>query len=193
MKRTLRQLLLPAVVILAVLVPAAPASADWQAVLRDCVYNEGLQGDYKRSELVQAKRHVTGERVAYTECLGEISAAMSALPGTGGGNGGSGDGADDKSADLDGDGVVTPAEKKKAKRAEKRKKQAVASVNDSLTPDAIGSAGGDDSSGGVSGGLILALILLALAAAAGATWYAAQRNPAIANALRRVPVPGRRG
>ena len=190
MRNTIRQLLLPAVV-LAAFLPAAPAAASWQSILQDCVYNDGLTGSYTQSELQEAKRHVTGERLAYTECLAEISAAMNVANASGndgrGGKGGRG-----SKADANGDGVVSPAEKRKALKKKRKQAKQIASINDTLTPDAIGSAG-DDGSGGIGAPAILALVLLALAAIGGGTWYAARRNPAIAETLRRVPLPGRRG
>jgi len=191
MKRATRQLLLAfALVVAATAVHPAPASASWQQVLQDCIYNDPLQGDYTRAELQEAKRHVTGERIAYTECNAEISAAMNAAAvGDGDGNGPK---AGKSNADLDGDGVVTPEEKRAAKRKKAREAREVASINDTLQPDDAAAIGGDDGSGGNTG-LILAIVALALLAVGGGTWYAARRNPAIANALRRVPLLGRRG
>lgn len=192
MKRAIRQLLLAFIlVVTASAVLAAPASADWKQVLQDCILNDGLQGDYTRAELVEAKRNVTGERIAYTECNAEISAAMNAAAvNSGGGNGGPR--ASKSSADIDGDGVVTPEEKRAAKHKKKREAREVAQVTDTLQPDDAAVIGGGDDSGG-NAGLILAIVALALLAIGGGTWYAARRNPAIANALRRVPLLGRRG
>jgi hypothetical protein len=198
MKRLLRQILLPAVLAAAALalVAAGPASAaGWKQILRDCVYNEGLKGDYTRAELNNAKRHITGERIAYTECTSEIQAAISRLAGSGkgkgGGKGGSGDGF---SADLDGDGVVTKAERKRAaKIRERREREAIEDANDALRSDSATGGPGGGSSGGGGLPLILAVTALGLAATGGGTWFAARRNPAIANALRRVQLPGRRG
>lgn len=196
MKRLLRQILLPAVLAAAAmaLVAAGPASAaGWKQILRDCVYNEGLKGKYTRAELNNAKRHITGERIAYTECTSEIQAALSRLGGKGKGKSG-GKGAYGVSDDLDGDGVVTKAERKRAAKIRaQRERDAIAAANDALESDSASGGPGGGSSGGGGLPLILAVAGLTLAATGGGTWYAARRNPAIANALRRVPPLGRRG
>jgi hypothetical protein len=195
MKTPIRQLLLPAAVFAVLtmaLATAGPASAaTWQQILRDCVYNDGLKGDYTRSDLNNAKRHVTGERIAYTECAAEIQAALGALGGSGKGDGGKG--GPDADADLNGDGVVTPEERRKAKQKEAREDAQVADVNSALQPDSGtgGTSGGSPDGGGLP--LVPLIVLLVLAAATAGTWYAARRNPAIANALRRVALPSRRG
>ena len=197
MKTPIRQLLLPAALLAVLgmaLLSAGPASAaTWQQILRDCVYNDGLKGDYTRTELNNAKRHITGERIAYTECSAEIQAELSTLGGKGkGGDGGTG-GTDDAEADLNGDGVVTPQERRKAKLEETREDAQIADVNSALQPDSGSGGSGGSSSGGGGLPLVLLIVLLALAGATAGTWYAARRNPAIANALRRVPLPSRRG
>gem|GEM_PF-4038549 len=180
-------------VLVALACAAAPAqAATWERVLRDCVlHDDGLHGHYTRSQLQEAKRNVTGERVAYTECLAEISAAMNtpAGPKKGSPTGGKLHGV---VLDRNGDGVVTPAEKRAAKREARERKDELDDANDTLKQDAGGLAGGgsDDSSGGGLG-LILAIVALSLLAIGAAAWYAARRNPTIANALRRVPLPGR--
>jgi hypothetical protein len=199
MTLTIRKLLLPAALLAVAmaLVAAAPASAGWKEVLIDCANNDPIQGDYKRHVLQEAKQHVTGDRLAYTECTAEISAAIAKLSKSKGGSGdGDGGAGGAPNADLNGDGVVTPAEKRKAKEKKERQEQSVASVNDTLKPDGDAGSGtlaGDTASDDSSLPLILAIVLAALLVAAGGAWYAAQRNPAIANALRRVPLPGRRG
>src|SRR5918993_839106 len=150
MTKTIRQILLPAALLAAAmtLLAAAPASAGWIDVLRDCTQNDPIQGTYKKKELQDAKRHVTGERIAYTECMAEISAAMNKLNEKDDGDGkGSGS---DSTADLNGDGVVTPAEKRAAKKKKERQTRNVASVNDPPKPDSdtAGTISGDDTSGG---------------------------------------------
>lgn len=178
-------------VLVALACMATPASAaNWERVLRDCVlHDDGLHGSYTRSQLQEAKRNVTGERLAYTECLAEISAAMNA---TSGGKKGSKGGDGRVVLDRNGDGVVTPAERRAAKRAKQRQEDELDDVSNTLKQDTGGVAGGGgDSSGGGGLGLVLAIVVLSLLAFAAAAWYAARRNPAIANALRRVPLPGR--
>jgi hypothetical protein len=195
MTRTFRQLLLPAALLAAAmtLAVAAPASADWRAVIKQCVLEKPLDG-YSRKELVAAKQRVAAGEFAYTECRQRIGAAISALnerdDDSDGGAGGAG-----SDADLNGDGVVTPAEKRAAKERKDEQAREVASINDTLRPDGdgTGTIAGDTSSDGSGLPLILAIVVALLLAAAGGTWFAAQRNPGIANALRRVPLPGRRG
>jgi hypothetical protein len=196
MTRSIRQTLVPAALLAAVLAVAfaAPASAaTWNQVLRDCIANDGLNGDYTRGELNKAKRHVTGERIAYTECSAEISAAMGALRRGAGGDGGDGPSGDDKSADLNGDGVVTKKERRVAKLKQAKQDDDIDEINSALLPDSESGGPAGGSSDGDSLPLILAIVALTLAALAGGTWYAARRNPAIANALRRVPLSSRRG
>jgi hypothetical protein len=185
-------------VLIALACAATPASAaTWERVLRDCVlHDDGLHGSYTRSQLQEAKRNVTGERLAYTECLAEISAAMNAThKAKGGSSDGTGNGDDAFGGidpDLNGDGVVTPAEKRKAKKIAERQRDDVDQANNALRQDVAGGVGDDDSSSGDGGlGLALAIAAIALLAIGAAAWYAARRNPTIANALRRVPLPGR--
>jgi hypothetical protein len=189
MKRAIRQLIALAAVLAAI--PAATAVAGPIDIIRDCVDDERLQGNYSDAQLQNALRTLRGDADEYSNCRSIIGAAI------GGGPDGKGsrDGADGRGADLDGDGKITPAERRKwreqQERERERERRQIAAIG-----NGFGGIGGDyDGTGGdrasSSGGgmplpLILALVALTLAAVGGGTWYAAQRNPAVANALRRV-------
>ena len=97
------------------------------------------------------------------------------------------EGTTDAAADLDGDGTVTPAERKaaKAKRADaKRDRQ---EIRELASADPVPSLAVDETSGdgGIPTPLLLALIALVVAGGAGGVWYLAQRNESFATALRR--------
>lgn len=172
------------------LVPATAAATPPIEIVQDCLDSDSLEGDYSNAELNRALKLVRGDRAEYSNCKAIISAARGKGPkAEAAGKGGLPD------ADLNNDGVVTPKEKRIAKeraRAAKREQRELAAIGDSLSPDGDSAAGG---SGGSDGGgslpMILSLIALALLAAGGALWYTAKRNPAVANALRRVPLPGK--
>jgi hypothetical protein len=195
MERTIRQLLLPTVAIAFALLVPAQASASSLAVLRDCADSDSFERNHSRGDLLKARSEIQADLAEYGTCGQMIQAELASLKKDGpGGSGGAGGG---PSADLDGDGVVTPKERKiAAKRAklqrEKRNEQ-IAAISDDLVQDDAAAASGDDGggSGGSSLALILALVALACAAAGGGLWYASKRNPAVANALSRVPLPFR--
>lgn len=189
MTRAIRQLVV-LVAVFAVL-PATAHAASAFDVLRDCADDGQIQGTYNRATLIEARGSQPGDLAAYGECTAAINAKIASMKKGGGGDGPGGTG---KSADLNGDGKVTPAERRAAKKRAKQEKRELASLGGGLTPDDPGGlGGGGGSDDGTSLPLILALIALALAALAGGAWYAARRNPAFANTLRRVPLPGRRG
>ncbi|HWM09594.1 MAG TPA: hypothetical protein VNO82_09615 [Solirubrobacteraceae bacterium] len=175
-------------VVLALLVPAQ-ASASALSVQQDCADSDVFERKHSRGDLESALDKVQADVAEYTECERMILAALAALKS----KGGSGRGAE-IDADLNNDGVITPKERriaaKRAKQAREKRNRQIAAVTDDLVQDdaAAASAGG---SGGPSAPLILALVALLCAGAGGGLWYASKRNPAVANALRRVPVPFR--
>lgn len=184
MKRAIRQIL-----VLAAIAAALPASAlaDMpDTAIRDCIQDGAVQGHYDDDVLQEAINRIRGDNAVYGDCEDVLGALI-------------GSGAGSQKANTSGkggpgakDGRLTPAEKRKAKREKERKRRQIASID--LAPDGSDPLQLDeDTSSGMSLPVLLTLILLACLAAGGGLWYAARRNPAIANALRRVPLPGRRG
>lgn len=188
MKRALRHSVL--LTALLVILPATAAATSPITIVRDCADSDSLEGSYSNADLKRAVNRVRGDLAEYSNCKAIIQAAIGKGPKAGGKGGGRID------PDLNNDGVVTPRERriaKKLQRAARREKRELAAIGDSLSPDGdSASAGG---SGGGSGGsslpMILSLIALALLVAGTGLWYTARRNPAVANALRRVPLPGK--
>ena len=194
MKRAIRQLMLPtALVVLALLVPAQAAHASVLGVQQDCADSDTFERKHSRADLKNTLKQIQGDVDEYTDCEKMVLAALAASKDEAGGPGGS-DGAID--ADLNDDGVVTPKEKRIAKKRakqqrEQRDRQIAAVDEDLIQDDAVASSGGGNDSGGTPLPLILALIALGCAGIGGGLWYASKRNPAVANAFRRVPLPFR--
>jgi hypothetical protein len=192
MKRTIRQLLLPtAFVVLAILVPAQ-ASASVLAVEQDCADSDTFEQKHSEADLRAALGQIQADLAEYGTCKQMINAALAAMAkASASKHDGNGPGA--SAADINGDGVVTPAEKavaaKKAKQKQKQRNQEIAAISDDLVQDDAATSAGDSGSGGPSLPLILAIIALLCAGIGGGVWYAAKRNPAFANALRRVAPP----
>jgi hypothetical protein len=191
MKRTIRQLMLPTtLVVLAILVPAQAATASVLAVEQDCADSDVFEQKHSRQDLQNALTQIQADLAEYGTCKQMINAALAAMAKAGGSDG---DGPSAAAADLDGDGVVTPEEKavaaKKAKQKRKQRNQEIAAVSDELVQDDAATAAGDGGSDGMSLPLILAIVALICAAIGGGVWYTAKRNPAFANALRRVSPP----
>lgn len=194
MNRTIRQLLLPtAFVVLAILMPAQ-ASASVLAVEQDCADSDVFEQKHSRQDLQDALTQIQADLAEYGTCRQMINAALAAMAKADArknSNGGDGPGA--TAADLDGDGVVTPEEKavaiKRAKQKQKQRNQEIAAISDDLVQDDAATSVGDSGSGGPSLPLILAIVALLCAGIGGGVWYAAKRNPAFANALRRVAPP----
>lgn len=189
MKRALQHFVLVAALL--ALVPATAAATSPIAIVRDCADSDSLEGSYSNADLKRAVNRVRGDLAEYSNCKSIIQAAIGNGPKAGGKAGAPID------PDLNNDGVVTPRERRIAKkleaRAAKREQRELAAIGDTLSPDGDDSspAGGAGSSGGGSLPMILTLIALALLAVGGGLWYTAKRNPAVANALRRVPLPGK--
>jgi hypothetical protein len=194
MRRAIRQLTLPtALVVLALLVPAQAANASVLAVQQDCADSDSFERKHSRADLNKTLDQIQADLAEYGTCKEMILAELAGMK-KGGGSGKFG-GID---PDLDGDGVITPRERriaaKRAKALREKRDDAIDSISDDLVHDgaaAAGSDGGGDSDGGSSLPLILVLVALGCAGAGGGLWYASKRNPAVANTLRRVPLPFR--
>jgi hypothetical protein len=176
-----------ALVVLALLVPAQAASASALAVQQDCADSDVFERKHSRADLQAALNEIQADLAEYGTCRQMILAELAALgktksSGKGGGLG--------PTADLNGDGVVSPKEKavaaKKAKQKRKRENEQINAVDDDLVQDDAAAAASDGGSGGSSLPLILALVALICAGVGGGLWYASKRNPGLANALRRV-------
>jgi hypothetical protein len=194
MKRAIRQLLLPtALVVLAILVPAQAASASVLAVEQDCADSDVFEQKHSEADLRAALTQIQADLAEYGTCKQMINAALAAMAKADASKNSGDDGPDSPAADIDGDGVVTPEEKavaaKQAKQKQKQRNQEIAAVSDELVQDDVATASGDSGSGGTSLPLILAIVALLCAGIGGGVWYAAKRNPAFANALRRVAPP----
>jgi hypothetical protein len=187
MRRAIRHLLLLAAV--AALLPSGTAVASPADVHRDCADDGALQGSYSDAQLSAALERLPGDLDEYSDCRAIIGAAIGGPKGKAAGSG-------RLDADLNDDGKVTPAERRTAakRKAKREQRRQLASLDETLPPGA-GPADlvADDGDDGMPLPLLLVLIALVCLGIAGATWYAARSNPAIANALRRIPLPGRRG
>jgi hypothetical protein len=204
MKSAFRYLLLMLVAV-AAFAPATASAAGPLDVLRDCSVNGTLTGSYSKSMLNAALRRIGGDLAEYSDCRSVIESALAGGPGAkassngGDGGGSTGGGSGDGSSGGSGSGGDA-----KAKHGSKGNsgvdgaddgddgRRELASIDDDFRIE--GSSGADDGgAGGVSPALLLAVIALACAALAGGVALAARHNPAFAERLRRVPLPGRRG
>jgi hypothetical protein len=140
--------------------PVSAGAATWETIMRDCIANERLTGDYTRADLQNAKRNITGERVAYTECMSVISAAIGAAS----------DAKAPRPIDRNGDGLISRSERRAAKRVQRREAARMASLNESPKPR--GDAGIGDTAGDGGGPPILALFALGLLALGTGAWAA---------------------
>lgn len=196
MERAIRHLLLPSLLIVVALIAPAQASASSLAVLRDCADSDSFERQHSRADLLRARSEIQADLAEYGTCGQMIQAALAALKEGGGGSGAGGSGGA-IDADLNGDGVITPKERKvaakKAKQQREKRNEQLAAITDDLVQDDTEAAGAGDGGSGSDSSLPLILALLALvgAGAGGGLWYASKRNPAVANALRRVPLPFR--
>ncbi|NLT07543.1 MAG: hypothetical protein GXY03_14725 [Solirubrobacterales bacterium] len=204
MTKTIRQLLLPAAIVVLALLAPALATASPLDVQRDCADSDVFERTHSRADLKRALGQIQADLGEYGTCGQMIRAELARLNRERGGGGGGGPTAE--AADLDGDGVISPEEEAAARMGgggskpgdgDLPPKGQVGLVHDGGDRDGDSD---DDAgtvaatSGGGGGGslpLILAIVALALAAIGGGLWYAGKRNPAVGNALRRVPIPFR--
>lgn len=194
MKRAIRNLLLPATLVaLAILVPVQAAGASVLAVEQDCGDSDVFEQKHSRADLQKALREMQADLAEYGTCKQMINAELAAMAKASAAKNSGGGGGTGAAADLDGDGVVTPREKavaaKKAKQKRKQRNQEIAAISDDLVQDDAATAAGGGGSGGTSLPMILAIVALVCAGIGGGLWYTAKRNPAFANALRRVSPP----
>lgn len=206
MTSRVRHLVAPALTLLVLALPGA-AQASPGAVLRDCAKDGSVDGSYSQKDLQAAARQIPADLDEYSDCKAMIKAligrqgpkaGISSSPGVGGGGSGGGSGSGGLSADTNGDGKVSPAEKEAAARTEvalKRegdRRRTENALGDRKTdPARVGAIDAGDTSNGLPLPVILAIAALALLAAAAGVLVLERRNPAVAQALRRVSLPAR--
>ncbi|MGI8749892.1 MAG: hypothetical protein ACR2J6_04970 [Thermoleophilaceae bacterium] len=199
----MRHLFAPALILMVLAFPAA-AQASPGAVVRDCAKDGTLDGKYSDKDKRAALKQLPNDLDEYSDCRAAIKAAIGGgpkagistkPPGPDGSAGGSGDG---PSVDANGDGTVSPTERKAADRTvvalkrDKARKGTENTLGDrKIDPAAVGAIDAGDTSNGLPLPVILAIAALALLGAAAATLLLGRRNPRIAQALRRVPLPAR--
>lgn len=179
---------------LACVVALLPISAAQADVIQDCSQDDVLNQKYSKGELQKALNDIPGDVDEYTLCRSAINKALTGEgptatgsandgsgPGSGAGSGGSGDGSSGPGGSNGEDGSSSG------------ERQQLAALNEVLDSPNPGAAGTVATSNGMPAPALLALIALGCLAIGGGVYLAAKRNPAFANALRRVPLPKRRG
>ncbi len=210
MTSRVRHLFAPALILMVLAFPVA-AQASPGAVVRDCAKDGSVDGKYSDKDKRAALKKIPADLNEYSDCRAAIKASIGAggpkagiskkPPGSGGGGSGSdgsAGGSGGGQADTNGDGKVSPAERKAADNVEvalKRDKDRTNTENtlgDRKTdPGKVGAIDASNTSNGLPLPVILAIAALALLAAAAATLLLGRRSPRVANALRRVPLPAR--
>ena len=209
MTSRVRHLFAPALILMVLAFPAA-GQASPEAVVRDCAKDGSVDGKYSDKDKRAALKEIPADLNEYSDCRAAIKASIGAggpkagistkPPGSGGGGsaGSGGGGAGGGRADTNGDGKVSPAERKAAdnievalKRDKDRKSTEIALGDRKTDPAKVGAIDASNTSNGLPLPVILAIAALALLAAAAATLLLGRRNPRVAQALRRVPLPAR--
>jgi hypothetical protein len=209
MTSRMRHLIAPALLLLALALPAA-VQASPDAVVRDCAEDGAVDGKYSDADKRAALKKIPADLKEYSDCSAAISGSIGAggpkagsanKSGDSGGGGGSGSGGGSDTptidADTNGDGTVTDAEKAAAgktdlalKQDEKRK-DTEGSLGDRKTdPTKVGAIDASETSNGMPAPVIASIAALALLAALAALFFLARRKPGFAEAMRRVPLPG---
>jgi hypothetical protein len=210
MTSRMRHLIAPALLLLALALPAA-VQASPDAVVRDCAEDGSIDGKYSDADKRAALKKIPADLDEYSDCRAAINGAIGTGPkagssgkkgGSGGGaaassNGGGGGGSPTIDADTNGDGKVTDAEKAAAGKTDlalkqdKKRKNTESSLGDPKTdPTKVGAIDASQTSNGVSAPVIASIAALALLAAVAAVFFLGRRKPGFAQAMRRVPVPG---
>ncbi len=180
--------LVPGLAATAVLVLAPVAAADSDAVLRDCVKDESLDGSYSEAEKRGALKNMPAEVADYTECEDVIRAAIGARKAGESANGASG-GAGANSPEARRVAAIRAKkaqEAQAARRALARKERERKLGARAVDPRDAGVFGGASTVNGVPLPLLLVVIALALLSLAGGALVMWRRNPALADAVRRV-------
>jgi hypothetical protein len=196
MNRVARYLLITCALAMLAL-PATPAFASADQVIRDCVYDGKLDRHYSNAELRRARNHLPSDLDEYSDCRDVIASAIKGGSDLGGGEGSPGIGATD------------PAGEQAAQAADQSDLAAIANSDEAPKLDVGGQSLKPDSSGFFNLGgaanqvpfpLLIALLLLcSLALASGMSSFR-ERVPALARIpllskipTLRVPFIRRRG
>jgi hypothetical protein len=208
MTSRVRHLFAPALILMVLAFPAA-AQASPEAVVRDCAKDGSVDGSSSDKDKRAALKKIPADLNEYSDCRAAIKASIGGggpkagisnkPPGSGGGgSAGSAGGSGGGRADANGDGKVSPAERKAADniqvalKRDKDRKNTENTLGDRKTdPGKVGAIDASNTSNGLPLPVILAIAALALLAAAAATLLLGRRNPRVAQALRRVPLPAR--
>jgi hypothetical protein len=210
MTRRVRHLFAPALILMVLAFPAAVAQASPGAVVRDCAKDGSVDGTYSDADKSAALKQLPADLDEYSDCRAAIKASIGGggpkagiankrpSSDSGGTAGGSGRGGSSSADDANGDGTVSPTEQKAADstrvalKRDKDRQSTESTLGDRKTdPARIGAIDAGETSNGLPLPVILAIAALALLAAAAATLLLGRRNPRVANALRRVPLPAR--
>jgi len=204
MTSRVRHLFAPALILMVLAFPVA-AQASPGAVVRDCAKDGSVDGKYSDKDKRAALKKIPADLNEYSDCRAAIKASIGGPtagisnkpPGPGGGDGSAG-GSGGGRADTNGDGKVSPAERKAADniqvalKRDKDRKSTESTLGDrKIDPGNVGAIDAGNTSNGLPLPVILAIAALALLAAAAATLLLGRRSPRVANALRRVPLPAR--
>ena len=201
MTSRMRHLIAPALLLLALALPAA-VQASPDAVVRDCAEDGSVDGKYSDSEKRKALKKIPADLDEYSDCRSAISGSIGAggpkagsakADDSGGGGAGGGGGTPTIDADTNGDGTVTKAEKEAAGRTDlalkqdQKRKGLEGSLGDRKTdPTKVGAIDASETSNGLPAPVIASIAALALLALAAGMFFLARRKPGFAQAMRRV-------
>ena len=201
MTSRMRHLIAPALLLLALSLPAA-AQASPDAVVRDCAKDGSVDGKYSDSDKRAALKRIPADLDEYSDCRSAISGSIGAggpkagtskADGSGGGAAGGDSGGPTIDADTNGDGTVTAAEKAAAGKTDlalkqdRKRKGLEGTLGDRQTdPTKVGAIDASETSNGLPAPVIASIAALALLALAAAMFFLARRKPGFAQAMRRV-------
>lgn len=189
--------------LVALAVPAS-ASADYQAVIRDCNQDGRLDRHYTPQELKDARSNLPTDIAEYTDCRAVISAALRAPRGGSGGGGGGGGGGGSGSGSGTGGGSggastsapIAPqatasaadvsALNAETARAKSGQRPSIAAGGQTITPAASGLNRVADAANGLPPSLLSAILAIATLCTAGGVAAAWRRWPSVARAPLRI-------
>ena len=190
MNNRVTHLLLTALAALAALALAPVAAASPTAVVRDCAEDGSLDGSYSDADKRAALGQIPADIDEYSDCRSVIGGSL------GGGSGQPTAGASSNGTPSAGTAAATPqARKAAARRAEQVREARIERAREvrekRLGPRAVdprnsGVFRAANTANGMPLQFTLALIALALIALAGGLFTLWRRNPAFADAVRRV-------
>lgn len=197
MLQRVRHLLAPApLLVVLVLLSAAPAAASPNAVVRDCAQDGFVEVDrYSREDLRRGRDRIPADLAEYSDCTSQINAALDRprarsannrggfLPGgdggaTGAGPGGSSGNSGGSQSPPTGSGQRDAATSESKRRLARGDADSLLDGRD-VAPGSAAAGAFDqtDAGGGISLPLLLAIIAVALALAAGVALALLRRDP----------------